>query len=369
MSSSCTWRETNSDFMEKPKTSATTQAVAKTQPQQAAVAKRDATAFLESPAVMEAVAKVIPKFLTKERLVRVAITTVMGSEKILAALQFPEGKASLLNSLMRCSQAGLEPDGQMAHLIPRGKLITVVFDYKGLIHLADLNGIKVKASLVRRNDRFSYREDDGSGQTVVEHSFDPFNDRGEIIGVYSRAAEKGKAPDYEFMSIEEVENTRRRSPAAENGPWVSDYSEMVRKTVVRRHSKRLNLDPRTRQAINGDDDVPSDIPKAKIETEFARPLFSAPAPAPESLPEHTAWGDDYAEMAKKTGEGIGPSPCEKLHALASGAGITDGQLLENFAATGLTDGSQTSLEEVPQEAIQTVINGWQAVSAAIKEAK
>jgi hypothetical protein len=45
----------------------------------------------------------------------------------------------------------------------------------------------------------------------------------------------------EVMSLEEIEKVRKVSRAANNGPWVSWWGEMARKTVMRRLSKRLPM--------------------------------------------------------------------------------------------------------------------------------
>ena len=45
----------------------------------------------------------------------------------------------------------------------------------------------------------------------------------------------------EVMNLEEIEQVRKVSRAANNGPWVAWWSEMARKTVMRRLSKRLPM--------------------------------------------------------------------------------------------------------------------------------
>ena len=59
----------------------------------------------------------------------------------------------------------------------------------------------------------------------------------------------------EVMSIDEIEAIRKRSRAANTGPWVTDYSEMARKTVARRHSKVLPMSTDLDDVIRRDDDL------------------------------------------------------------------------------------------------------------------
>ena len=383
--------------------------------------KREASSFLESAAVLQAVAKVTPKHLTPERLTRVAITAVMSKPELIQAAAHPTGRASLLNALMRCSQAGLEPDGRLAHLIPfwsgehKCHLVQVIFDYKGLIVLARRNGIDAKGILVREKDKFRYVEDDGTGRTVVHHEFDPLKDRGEIVGAYSRAVEEGKPVDYEFMSRAEIDATRERSRAKDKGPWVTDFGEMARKCPIRRHSKRWELQPEIRDLLNTDDDTPEPLQMSVVEGKLSRPIFDQDKklPAPEAanggpvadskqhpgkLPQQPPASQQDAEAdaaaaredkARESSEGTDlapqtppaqpastpqapaakPSVLVGLRGLCRIARIPEGKLLDHLSQLGSTDGSLASLEElvtVNPVVAKAVCDSWPSISAAIK---
>ena len=56
------------------------------------------------------------------------------------------------------------------------------------------------------------------------------------------------------MSKDEVDAVRKRSRAANNGPWVTDYGEMAKKTVFKRLSKWLPVTPELQEAIAKDDE-------------------------------------------------------------------------------------------------------------------
>jgi recombination protein RecT len=362
--------------------------------------KKDVLAFLDSPGVKEAIAKVVPKHLTQERMVRVAITSVMSQPKLVEAAAHPVGRASLLNAMMRCSQAGLEPDGRLAHLIPFWNskencyCVQVIFDYKGLIVLAKRNGIDAKGVIVREKDRFQYVEDDGTGKTLVHHEFNPLEDRGEIVGVYSRAVEGGKSPDYEFMTKAEVDAIRARSRAANEGPWVTDYPEMAKKCPLRRHSKRWELQPEIREVINADDDTPPPL-QATVESRMVRPMFEAKNLAPEltngnASPEDQKESDkapesdsqpDAPEQSDNDGD-LGPQSAPEpppgkprfnvlkvLRDLCKMAGIAEGKLLEALTQMGTSDGSSSTLEEFVtnnEKGARLVCDDWARISASIK---
>ena len=73
--------------------------------------KRDIRTLVQSDYIKAEIAKVLPKHLTADRMARVTLTAIIKTPKLLDCT--PE---SLLQALMLCSQAGLEPDGRNAHL-------------------------------------------------------------------------------------------------------------------------------------------------------------------------------------------------------------------------------------------------------------
>jgi recombination protein RecT len=105
---------------------------------------------------------------------------------------------------------------------------------------------------------------------------------------------------FDIMVKSEVDKIRRRSRAADDGPWVTDYEEMARKTVVKRLSKYLPLKPgdKLAQAIEidnrieaGEDitDILADPPRVR---EAAEVDIGAIAQAEEPNRGHGAEGFD-----------------------------------------------------------------------------
>lgn len=207
---------------------------------------------LNSDEFRNAVAQVLPKHLTPDRFVRVAILALMRTPKLLKC-----DKASLFQCLMNLSQYGLEPDGRRAHLIPfeNRKSGTVecqlIIDYKGLAELVMRSGLvtKIHADKVCDNDEFEF--DCGE---VKRHRIDLKKPRGRPYAYYAMVIYQGQQKA-DCMSLDEVEMIRKRSKAANNGPWVSDYDEMAKKTVFRRLTKWLPLSSSVREAVEADDEV------------------------------------------------------------------------------------------------------------------
>lgn len=155
-----------------------------------------------------------------------------------------QNPVSVQNALRNASAIGisLNPASKHAYLIPRriNKVQQICLDisYMGLMHLAMSTGsIKWgKAELVYSGDNFQLNRID----EAPSHQRDPFKkDRGEITGAY--CVVKTADGDYltETMSIDEINSIRSRSESFKKnmGPWVTDYTEMCRKTVVKRASK------------------------------------------------------------------------------------------------------------------------------------
>jgi len=94
------------------------------------------------------------------------------------------------NAIVNVAAVGLtlNPADGYAYLVPewdkglKGNACQLRVSFKGLIKIANDSGaIKwVKAEIVRQADQFLYK---GVGQ-LPEHSMNPFQDRGSVVGVY-----------------------------------------------------------------------------------------------------------------------------------------------------------------------------------------
>jgi recombination protein RecT len=216
----------------------------------------------------------LPKHLTAERFARIAITAITKSPKLMACT-----KESLVNCLLDLSQLGLEPDGRNAHLIPYGDKCTLIIDYKGYVNLARRTGeiADIHADVVCENDKFDYAF--GTEGTLIHKP--AFKDRGKVIAAYSFVKMKDGTSSYEVMNKEEVEEIHKRSKAGDNGPWVTDWKEMAKKTVFRRHSKWLPISSELfKNALEKDYDVPIDITP-----EIGKPRVSMPQTIKDDPPK------------------------------------------------------------------------------------
>ncbi len=68
-------------------------------------------------------------------------------------------------------------------------------------------------------------------------------------------------PSVDVMSKREVDEIRQRSKTGKSGPWVTDYEEMAKKTVFRRHAKVLPMSAELVHAMEVDgDSINVDVP-------------------------------------------------------------------------------------------------------------
>lgn len=143
---------------------------------------------------------------------------------------------SAQNAIINVAAIGisLNPASKLAYLVPRDGMVCLDISYMGLMHIAMESGVILwgQAKIVHANDTY---ESNGLDK-APSHKYNAFGERGDIVGVYCTV--KTPAGDYltEEMSIAEIKSVEATSKA-KNGPWKNFWSEMARKTVVKRASK------------------------------------------------------------------------------------------------------------------------------------
>jgi recombination protein RecT len=75
-----------------------------------------------------------------------------------------------------------------------------------------------------------------------------------VQAVYAEAKLTSGEVQTAVLTKDEVEGIRKRSRAGASGPWATDWSEMAKKTAIRRLSKLLPLSVEIAEAMDKDDD-------------------------------------------------------------------------------------------------------------------
>lgn len=231
------------------KEAATGQVAARAEP-------KDIAGMLSSPKMKQQMALAMPKHMTADRMMRIALTEV---RKVPALGQC--NIESFMGAIMQCAQLGLEPGSALGHayLLPFGNgkakdgksNCQLIIGYRGMIDLARRSGqiISLTARTVHENDTFKYEF--GLEETMQHIPAD--GDRGKMTHVYAMAKLKGGGVQFDVMSRADVDKVRSTSKAGTNGPWVTHFEEMAKKTVIRRLFKYLPVSIEIQQAITLDE--------------------------------------------------------------------------------------------------------------------
>jgi recombination protein RecT len=262
--------------------------------------------------IVASLASTIPR----ERFLAVALQGVMRSPKLLNCTP-----ASIVRALIDAAELGLEPSGLMgsAYLVPyrnkktRRDEAKLIPGYRGLIGLARRSGEvrTVEAQMVRERDVFDYaygtnkfldhrpylNRDGARGEDSIDERGETVPGRlldgGRYIAAYAIAVLSTGEPQFHVMSIDQVDAIRRRSKAADDGPWVTDYPEMGRKTPTRNLLKYLPLSVvELTRALELEDEAEGEAVKVRDVSPARKQLAGAlgiPTEAPAAEPDE---GDD-----------------------------------------------------------------------------
>lgn len=198
--------------------------------------------------------KALPAHVSVDRFVRVVMTSVNSNPDLMRA-----DRKTLFAAATHAAQFGLLPDG-------REGAIVSFFNKKAGIHQCQFmpmvagvmkmvrNSGEISTwtvEAVYENDEFDFQLGD---EPFISHR-PKLSGRGKMIAVYSIVTMKDGEKSREVMSVEDIEGIKKRSRTSSYGPWVTDYAEMAKKTVIRRHSKRLPSSTDLDGLVSADDDL------------------------------------------------------------------------------------------------------------------
>jgi recombination protein RecT len=201
------------------------------------------------------IARALPSVMNADRVARIALTELRTNPKLAEAALSNQG--SFMGAMLKASALGLEVGNGLGHayLLPfdkkakqGGQWVTVatetqlIIGYRGMIELARRSGQIESLYAVEVYHGETFEVSMGLEQNII-HKRDftgsvdmrPEN----VIAVYAVAKLKGGMVQFDVMTRVQVEAIRSRSKAKDSGPWVSDWVEMAKKTVLRRLFKML----------------------------------------------------------------------------------------------------------------------------------
>ena len=184
------------------------------------------------------IAKVMPQGVTVSSFTRVLANAVLKDpniERLDPRLVFLE--------VSKAAQDGLMLDGREAALLAFGGKVTYIPMILGIKKRALQSGLikSLFSNVVYEKEveegRFKYLP---VSDNPIHHEPLLSGDLGNIVAAYSIAILKDGTPSVELMRKQEIDDIRKRG-RSRGGPWETDFIEMAKKTVVRRHSKSLPL--------------------------------------------------------------------------------------------------------------------------------
>lgn len=247
----------------------------------------------------------LPAHISVEKFTRVAQTAITGNPDLLEA-----DRSTLFAACVRLAQDGLLPDGREAALVifnakDRGtggwtKKVQAMPMIAGILKKLRQSGevAKISAQVVYEHDEFvvSY----GFDEDVTHNPPRLDQPRGKPIGAYATAILKDGSKLLEVMGLEEIDKVRNVSRSKDKGPWQDWWSEMARKTVMRRLAKRLPMSSdRDQDVFERDETMAVEHQPAPVE-----PAEVVPMSRLDALEQHYAPNDGtLASDNPSAGEG------------------------------------------------------------------
>jgi recombination protein RecT len=291
-----------------------------------------------------------------------------------------ENKASLLQAITNVAaiQLSLNPAKKQAYLIPRNvkignswqSRVYLEVSYMGFCDMATSTGVIswIQANTVYSEDDFL---DNGPGREPA-HTYNPFakqDARGEFVGAYCVA--KTKEGDFltTIMTAEEIDAIKNSSESVKafkdknrgnGGPWMTDFKEMAKKTVVRNAFKMW---PKTKEM-----DRLGEAVQISNENEGFEPILTSPETG-----QYTADQKEYFDQIITNSDGMGMHVLQKTiqegvfnnlyHSFEKGSKGKNQRLVNSLILsgssefTGCVDAISEFYSEGNEEGIKEIILG------------
>lgn len=304
----------------------------------------------------KAIEDALPKHLTTERMMRIALTELRKVPRLQQCDPF-----SFLGAIVQAAQLGLEPGGALGHcyLIPYGREVQLQIGYRGMVDLARRSGniVSISARIVYQGDIFGIEY---GTEEAIQHI--PKFESNVITHVYAIAKLRDGGTQFEIMPLVEIEEIRDNHSAGyqrdpKGSPWAKHFGEMAKKTLVRRLFKMLPTSVEIRDAIRVDEE--EDQQNHRIID--ARHEVLSPLPDPGRFAE--ASGGEDAPMS--TADVKAAIDADRRVALAELDRVAK---LVIAAKINPADVLGTSLDAVRQDTVERITVATDVLAAALERA-
>lgn len=189
----------------------------------------------------------LPKHITPERLIRVAMSSIRDNPKLLDCTP-----ASLFDAITEAATLGLEPNGVLGHayLVPFKTECTLIPGYKGLIDLARRSSTisTITMELVYQGDQFAYQYGDDPFIRHKPNDTDPKRHEKPITHVYAVVQLRDGGIQRKVWSTPQIDahkeqyskswawaekGDRSKGGGKKDSAWHTAWPVMAKKTVIR----------------------------------------------------------------------------------------------------------------------------------------
>ena len=333
--------------------------------------------YLASDAMKKRIAGAIPKHMTADRVIRMALTAASKSPKLLECSMESVGLA-----LLQASQFGLEINGRDAHLVPFKGVCQLIVDYKGYVQLAYRSGVvkSIKAHAVHARDDFDYSE--GTDEHLHYKAFDGgpsgTEDPGPLTHAWAmcKLINGGEA----WIVLNKRQILERRAKSQNPGNWDKFPESYWAKTAVRELAKWMPQMAELsafNKVVEGDDDsidvtvTDNDYAKAgaleAMLTENSQPLteeekeipFQPPTAEEETAARKQLEREEMEAAARK-------AAASKKSTTATPTGETT---VTNPASQSVSPAPAETATKAPYAASdEEILDGWKFTLEAVESA-
>lgn len=266
--------------------------------------------------------------------------------------------------------------------------------YKGVMHMVrkgNPNIHNIKAVIVYREEVAEGRFQMTEGASPMLHH-QPSLERlplDEYVGAYCIVEFKdGSRSDFEWMPRADIERARDVSAAKDDGPWKTWPEEMIKKTVIRRHCKRLELIPEYAERIRRSEAIdleqtgeeqygqpaaePMQMPKPKAQATLPASTPVPPKADPPPDPVCPECGGKLAERKGKTGRFYGCTNYKQKGCKFTINKLEDLKPAENPTGSNAEESTEETTEMTPEvfkELYYGLLKAHPAIVAEVMQAQ
>jgi recombination protein RecT len=207
-----------------------------------------------------AMSAVAARMVTADKLIKIAVAAAQRTPLLLDC-----SPQSIVRSVIQGAELGLTPGSALnqAYLVPfknkktNGYEAQLIVSAQGLSELAYRSGLIsfISSEVVYADDEFEYELGLDPKLRHVPTGID--EDPAKITHAYMVVGLKDGSRVFRVMTRKAIDRIRSRSQARDAGPWVTDYAEMARKTVIKNGMKYVPKSIEVARAVQLDNAVES----------------------------------------------------------------------------------------------------------------